>query len=163
METYNRTRDLDSAEERESQYSKCREAICETIRTSKNVIDRVIPGFFKVRDHLHLHFKYISGGVDDLRKRIEDNWIEEMSSMEKFVQSQDNKKKNFMKRLKEVDDLANLEYQGSRLLKDVHLLIIAGDILDKDGRGLFLLPKEQEPIVDGPFLRVIETQDRYKK
>ena len=85
-----------------------------------------------------------------------------MSNVKKFVLSQDNKKRNYAQKLAEIEDLANMEYHGSRIIQDVHLLIIAGDILDKDGRGLFLLPKEENPIVDGPFLRVIETHDRYR-
>ena len=86
-EKYEDTKNIESFEEREEIYSKNREAICEQIKNSKTVIDRVVNGFFKHRSHLHLHFAYLSG-VEDLRQRIETNWAPEMAKIEKFVRSQ---------------------------------------------------------------------------
>ena len=66
-----------------------------------------------------------------------------------------------MQKLNVVEALVETDYQGSRVFKDINLLIMAGDLLDKDGRGFLLLPNEAEPIVHEPFLRVVETPERY--
>ena len=145
-------------EERELIYSKCRAAICERARTSEKAID-VAKGFLDDRTHTHEHFKSLSG-VDDLRSRIEENWDPEMKNMEKFVRSQDNKKRKFASRIAEIDAKIETDYEGSRILRDVHILMMAGDALDKDGRGLFLLPEQKDPVCNEPFLRVTETVDR---
>ena len=145
----------------EAVYSRNRSAINKEMQTSAKIVSRVVRGFFFVRDFLHNHFIFIADiGEKDLRCRILENLDAEMTKMEKFVlkKSNDPKQKNYNK-LKEIEAQIQTDYNGARTLKDLYLLLMAGQIIDK-GNEFLMMPEETRIPTSQPFLRVRELPDR---
>ena len=102
MSKYKSSENLSEFNAREEIYEKNRNAICEEIRKSGKVINRVVRGFFSHPDHLSRHFSYLSSGVDDLKERISRNWHNQVNFMEAYIRKTD-KKKSFIAKLTEVE------------------------------------------------------------
>ena len=142
-------------------YTRNREAISKEMLTSEKVMSRVVRGFFAFRDHLHNQFLWASDiGEKDLRMRILENWEAEMSKMLKFVLSQgtDQQKRKRKERLMKIDQEVHTEYNGARTFKDIHVIIMAGEAIDKDQE--FLMLPDRDVTTSSPFLQVRELPDR---
>ena len=70
-----------------------------------------------------------------------------------------NQKNMFAEKLKELDDRVQSFHQGSQLMKQVGVVRLLAECLDKDGRGIFLLPGE-DSVTSSPFLKLVEMQNR---
>ena len=147
--------------ENERVYTRNRPAISKEMLTSGKVMRRVVRGFFATRDHLHNQFLWVSDiGEKDLRTRIVENWDVELSKMLKFVKSHgtDQQKKKNKAKLIKIEEEVQTEYNGVRTYKDIHILIMAGEAIDKDNEFLVLPDKNIQ--TSQPFLQVRELPDR---
>ena len=153
---YEATGEIDDEESRERVYNENRNAIAEMIRTSGKVINRVIRGFFNSPVHLHQQFLFLSPGSDDLKERIESNWVKQIDFMEKYIEKKCKQGKEELLRLK---DKIQLEYNGSVIIKHVMVVILLADVIDGDGKSFFLL-EDEDIVTSSPFIKVIELEDR---
>lgn len=158
-EKYLSSEALDNFDAREEVYQRNRNAICEEIRKSGKVVDKVLRGFFSDHRHLHSHFIFLSAGADFLKERAAANWTYQVSLMEAYIRKKD-RKKSFGEKLAEVTEKVLTEYHGSETFKQISIVRFLADLIDKDGRAFFLFETE-EIITDGPFLKVVEQNDRF--
>ena len=79
--------------------------------------------------------------------------------MEAYIRKKD-RKKSFGEKLAEVTEKVLTEYHGSEIFKQISIVRFLADLIDKDGRAFFLFEME-EIVTDGPFLKVVEQNDRF--
>ena len=148
----------------EEVYDRNREAIHREASTSKKLVQRVVKGFFNSRIHVHKQFGWLTG-VYNLKDNILKNWDREILRMKEYIQKKD-KKGDIMKEIKEVEEVVETEYGGSRILYDISVIRGVAKIIDKkkekdgDGRTFILLPGETV-MTPRPFIRAKEQDDRY--
>ena len=153
---YEATEGVDDEESREQIYSSYRNAIAEKIRTSGKVLNRVVRGFFNSPSHLHQQFLFFSPGSDDLKERIAANWENQVVFMQKYIENKSKKGKDDLKKLVEK---IQVEFGGSVLLHQIMVMRMLADLMDGDGKSLFLM-EDEEIVTSSPFIKVIELQDR---
>ena len=158
MLNYKSTEHISEFDAREEVYRRNRNAICEEVRKSGKVLDRVVRGFFSHPGHLHNHFVYLASGVDDLKDRISLNWASQLQYMEAFLKKTD-RKKIFAERIFQVEEKVMTDYSGVDVFKQVSIVRFLAEMMDKDGRAFFLFEAE-DPVTDGPFIKVVELIDR---
>ena len=154
---YQASIDLQDVEEREKIYAANRNAIAEQIRSSEKVINRVVRGFFSSPIHVKNQFLFLSPGSDDLETRIETNWSQQVGYMELYIERKDKKGKE---KLKLLDQKVAVEYGGSLILKQIMVVRLLANLIDSDGKAIFLFEEEEEMITNGPFIKVLELPDR---
>ena len=154
---YQASSDLQDVEEREKIYAANRNAIAEQIRLSGKVINRVVRGFFSSPIHVKNQFLFLSPGSDDLVTRIETNWSQQVGYMELYIERKDKKGKE---KLKLLDDKVSVEYGGSLILKQIMVVRLLANLIDSDGKAIFLFEEEEDMITNGPFIKVLELPDR---
>ena len=155
-EKYLSSEALNNFDAREEVYQRNRNAICEEIRKSGKVVDKVVRGFFSDHRHLHSHFIFLPAGADFLKERAAANWTYQVSLMEAYIRKKD-REKSFGEKLAEVTEKVLTEYHGT--FKQIFIVRFLADLIDKDGRAFFLFETE-EIVTDGPFLKVVEQNDR---
>ena len=155
-EEYEATEGVDNEESREQVYSSNRNAIAEKIRTSGKVLNRVVRGFFSSPSHLHQQFLFFSPGSDDLKDRIAANWENQVGFMQKYIENKSKKAKDDLNKLLEK---IQVEFGGSVLLQQIMVMRMLADLIDGDGKSLFLM-EDEEIVTTSPFFKVIELQDR---
>ena len=153
---YEASEGVDNEESREQVYSSNRNAIAEKIRSSGKVLNRVIRGFFNSPTHLHQQFLFFSPGSDDLKERIARNWETQIGFIQKYIEKKSKKGKDDLKKLEEK---IQLEFGGSVLLQQIMVARMLADLIDGDGKSLFLMENE-EIVTNSPFIKVIELEDR---
>lgn len=79
--------------------------------------------------------------------------------MEAYLKKISTKKNKIDEKLRDLDERVQTVHQGSELMKQVGVVRLLAESLDKDGRGIFLLPGE-ESVTSSPFLKVIEMPNR---
>ena len=154
---YQASSDLQDVKEREKIYAANRNAIAEQIRSSGKVINRVVRGFFSSPIHVKNQFLFLSPGSDDLVTRIETNWSQQVGYMELYIERKDKKGKE---KLKLLDDKVSVEYGGSLILKQIMVVRLLANLIDSDGKAIFLFEEEEDMITNGPFIKVLELPDR---
>ena len=154
---YQASSDLQDVEEREKIYAANRNAIAEQIRSSGKVINRVVRGFFSSPIHVKNQFLFLSPGSDDLVTRIETNWSQQVGYMELYIERKDKKGKE---KLKLLDEKVAVEYGGSLILKQIMVVRLLANLIDSDGKAIFLFEEEEDMITNGPFIKVLELPDR---
>ena len=156
---YLASEDVSDVDLREQLYSESRGAIAEAIRSSGSLLTRVVRGFFQSTIHLHRQFLHFTSEGTELLPRIEANWSQQVLHMESYLKKVSNQKNMFAEKLKELDNRVQTFHQGSQLMKQVGVVRLLAECLDKDGRGIFLLPGE-DSVTSSPFLKLVEMQNR---
>ena len=77
-----------------------------------------------------------------------------------YLKKMANKKNGIEAKLLDLESRVETDHNGSELMKQICLVRMLADLLDKDGRGIFLLPGEVS-VTTSPYLSVIDNQDRY--
>ena len=153
--------DVTNTEEREKIYADVRDAIAEEIRSSGKVITRIVRGFFSSPLHLHNQFIYFTSEETDLLANIQDNWSKQVGYMELYLKHVSNNSNQLVSKLSDLDARVQTDHNGNQLMKEVGVVRLLADVLDKDGRGIFLLPGETS-VTTSPYLALIELPDRYE-
>ena len=142
---------------REEIFSRNRNEISEQARNSGKPLNSVIKGFFRSPLHLHNQFIFLTS-VGDLKETISKNWSVGIQKMEEYIRKKD--RRGMIKiKLEEAETKTQLEYSGATTFKDLVIIRGLADLLDKDGRGILLFSGE-EIVTSGPFIKVIEKNDR---
>jgi len=76
--------------------------------------------------------------------------------MQKYIEKKSKKGKDDLKKLEEK---IQLEFGGSVLLQQIMVARMLADLIDGDGKSLFLMENE-EIVTNSPFIKVIELEDR---
>ena len=150
---------ISDVEAREAIYDRNRNAISENIRKSGKVLSRVVRGFFLDPLHLHKQFCHLTSGVDDLLQKVTVNWTKQIEFMKMYIKRKDDKKGIYSKKLLDIEDKAAAEYNGAKDFIEISVVRLLAEMLDKDGRGIFLFEYE-EMITMGPVIKVCELPDR---
>ena len=87
---YLASEDVSDVDLREQLYSESRGAIAESIRSSGNLLTRVVRGFFESTIHLHRQFLYFTSEGTELLPRIEANWSQQVLHMESYLKKVSN-------------------------------------------------------------------------
>ena len=151
IENVEGTVSVESASDRETIYSRNRPALCQQIRVSGKIINRVVRGFFLDPVHIKNHFHYLTG-VDNLRPRLAENWDPELQKMELYLRKKDSKGK-YLTEIKEAEQKVQVEYDGSNTYKEMVVIRSLTSLIDKSGHGRSLICLEGEDFsTSSPFL-----------
>ena len=77
--------------------------------------------------------------------------------MELYIERKDKKGKE---KLKLLDEKVAVEYGGSLILKQIMVVRLLANLIDSDGKAIFLFEEEEDMITNGPFIKVLELPDR---
>ena len=150
----NSTVSLNNHIEREKIYASVRPALMKNIRESSKIMNKVIRGFFDSPIHVHKMFEYLTG-VSNLKEIITENLEGEVKKMEKVLIKKDN---SYIDKLERMRNVAQTDFHGNEIFKYVSVIRWTVKTFDKDEKSLLLFEHE-EIVTDGPFLRVIESED----
>ena len=117
-------------------------------------MNKVIRGFFDSPIHVHKMFEYLTG-VSNLKEIITENLEGEVKKMEKVLIKKDN---SYIDKLERMRNVAQTDFHGNEIFKYVSVIRWTVKTFDKDEKSLLLFEHE-EIVTDGPFLRVIESED----
>ena len=110
-----------SFEKREEVFNKYREELTASFRKAKKSIPIVNKPFFKDPRHLALQWQYLTE-TEPLFERIEANYKIQFANIEKFLRDQITTS-DFCGKMASIEEVCQLEHNGSTLWKDINLLV----------------------------------------
>lgn len=144
---------------REKVYQDHREELTMEFRKSnRKNIDKTCRGFFMDPRHLASHFEYLTGS-SPLDDSIEANLKTHLGHLEEYL-ADANKTIEYKKKIQDIELVCEVEFGGSKVLKDIHILRLACEHFDDcDGSKLIRISSdrsnESDPPPDSPSPHIV--------
>ena len=141
-------------EEREKIYEENRPALQAEIRKTQKAVFNFCRGFWKHQQHIENQFKY-SSNAEGLTSAVEANFEKQIRNLELYLKFKSPEELLFTEEMRRIEEKCQVEFDGSRLFKDIMILRMAGDHFDKSGKVLVRLEEDGPPATDSPFLMAV--------
>ena len=141
-------------EEREKIYEENRPALQAEIRKTQKTVFNFCRGFWKHQQHIENQFKY-SSNAEGLTSAVEANFEKQIRNLELYLKFKSPEELLFTEEMRRIEEKCQVEFDGSRLFKDIMILRMAGDHFDKSGKVLVRLEEDGPPATDSPFLMAV--------
>ena len=111
-------------------------------------------GFFKDPRHVASHFQWLTS-VSPLNGKIEQNLFKQIDLMYLVLQYK-NQTVEFKECMQEVEQRIQVEFNGSRTLKDIQIIRSACSVLDKGKEASLIRLDHEEEVDTSPHLKAVQ-------
>ena len=138
-------------EKREEVYQMYRVELHSELRNAKNDIKKFSDGFLKDHRHLSSHFAWLTA-AEPLNQKVEENLYTQLDHLETYLRHKI-QTLEFMQNMENVELVCEMELNGSRTFKDIHLLRLACSHFDKtDGSDIIRIESDGPCVTSSPHL-----------